>query len=171
MGHSFGGVLAQAYAFKYQANLSHLVLASTFHSTRALNEVFRQMKAHMTPELRLASMRWRKPDFTDTASRGTGPVHPTYMAAAWGEGYFPYLYQRRPDPSYDPASSIGHVVDLYREMWGSHGEFIVDGNLTSVEYADRLPTITVPTLITVGNHRPGRAVGSGECTRPSRDPR
>jgi proline iminopeptidase len=37
-------------------------------------------------------------------------------------------------------------------MWGSHGEFIIDGNLASVEYANRLPSITVPTLITVGDH-------------------
>jgi len=42
--------------------------------------------------------------------------------------------------------------DLYREMWGSHGEFVVDGNLVSVEYADRLGTIKVPTLITVGDN-------------------
>ena len=42
--------------------------------------------------------------------------------------------------------------DLYREMWGSHGEFVVDGNLVSVEYTDRLATIHVPTLITVGDH-------------------
>jgi len=37
-------------------------------------------------------------------------------------------------------------------MWGSHGEFIIDGNLSSVEYADRLPSIHVPTLILVGDH-------------------
>lgn len=37
-GHSSGGVLAQAYALQYQANLSHLILASTFHSTRKMNE-------------------------------------------------------------------------------------------------------------------------------------
>jgi proline iminopeptidase len=37
-------------------------------------------------------------------------------------------------------------------MWGSHGEFVVDGNLTCVEYADRLGSIKVPTLITVGDH-------------------
>jgi proline iminopeptidase len=37
-------------------------------------------------------------------------------------------------------------------MWGSHGEFVVDGNLASVEYADRLGSIRVPTLITVGDH-------------------
>ena len=33
LGHSYGGVLAQAYALKYQQNLSHLILGSTFYST------------------------------------------------------------------------------------------------------------------------------------------
>jgi pimeloyl-ACP methyl ester carboxylesterase len=37
-------------------------------------------------------------------------------------------------------------------MWGSHGEFVIDGNLASVEYASRLPSLKVPTLITVGDH-------------------
>src|SRR5260370_15884761 len=30
LGHSYGGVLAQAYAFKYQQNLTHLILGGTF---------------------------------------------------------------------------------------------------------------------------------------------
>ncbi len=34
---------------------------------------------------------------------------------------------------------------------GSDGEFVIDGNLVSVEYANRLNTIRVPTLITVGD--------------------
>jgi proline iminopeptidase len=75
-----------------------------------------------------------------------------YMIAAWGEGYFPYLYQRRPDPNYDPVAGGIMAWDVYREMWGSNGEFVIDGNLKSVEYADRLKTITVPTLISVGDH-------------------
>ena len=37
-------------------------------------------------------------------------------------------------------------------MWGSSGEFVIDGNMTSVEYADRLGSIVVPTLIAVGDH-------------------
>jgi pimeloyl-ACP methyl ester carboxylesterase len=37
-------------------------------------------------------------------------------------------------------------------MWGSHGEFVIDGNLVSVEYAGQLGKIRVPTLITVGDH-------------------
>jgi proline-specific peptidase len=37
-------------------------------------------------------------------------------------------------------------------MWGSDGEFIVDGNLKEVEYVDRLAEIKVPTLIIVGEN-------------------
>ena len=153
LGHSFGGVLAQAYAFRYQDHLTHLVLCSTFHSTKALNEVFRRMKAAMSPELR------KRIDALEAAGLfGHGKPYESnrypddYMAAAWGEGYFPYLYQNHPDPNYNPAANGAMSWDLYREMWGSHGEFVIDGNLASVEYADRLPTIRVPTLITVGDH-------------------
>jgi proline-specific peptidase len=74
------------------------------------------------------------------------------MTAAWGNGYFPYLYQKRPDPNYDPIANGVMSWDLYREMWGSHGEFVIDGNLKSVEYGDRLKTIAVPTLIVAGDH-------------------
>ena len=153
LGHSYGGVLAQAYALKYQENLSHLVLCSTFHSTKALNEVFRQMKARMSPDLRA---RIDKAEAAGLFGHGKdyerNRYTNDYMVAAWGEGYFPYLYQNRPDPNYDPVANGIMSWDLYREMWGSHGEFVVDGNLVSVEYADRLATIKVPTLITVGDH-------------------
>jgi proline iminopeptidase len=153
LGHSFGGVLAQAYALKYQANLSHLVLCSTFHSTRALNEVFAQMKAKMPAELRARIDRMEAEGlYGHGKDYEKGRYTSDYMIAAWGEGYFPYLYQNRPDPTYDPVSAGGTAWDLYREMWGSHGEFVIDGNLASVEYADRLGTIHVPTLITVGDH-------------------
>src|SRR5208283_4464076 len=52
LGHSVGGVLAQAYALKYQQNLTHLILASTFSSTVELNKIFVRMKENMSPELR-----------------------------------------------------------------------------------------------------------------------
>lgn len=52
LGHSYGGVLAQAYALKYQQHLSHLVLCSTFHSTRKMNAVFQKQLAAMPAALR-----------------------------------------------------------------------------------------------------------------------
>jgi proline iminopeptidase len=153
LGHSFGGVLAQAYALKYQTNLTHLILCSTFHSTTALNKVFDDMKAKMPPDVRARIDKMEKAGlYGHGKPYEQGRYTSDYMIAAWGDGYFPYLYQNRPDPNFDPAGMGAMSWDLYREMWGSHGEFIVDGNLKSVEYADRLSSLHVPTLITVGDH-------------------
>lgn len=153
LGHSYGGVLAQAYALKYQRNLSHLILGSTFCSTKALNEVFVRMKQNMSPELRQRIDGFEAQGlFGHGKDYQKGRYPDAYMIAAWGEGYFPYLYQNHPDSNYDPIQAGNTSWDLYREMWGNHGEFVIDGNLKSVEYTDQLPTIKVPTLIIVGDH-------------------
>ena len=154
LGHSYGGVLAQAYAFKYQQNLTHLILGGTFYSTAEMNKVLAHEKQAMPPD------DFKKLDDLEKAGlfdkgkpweRGRYPDD--YAKLAWGDGYFPFLYQRHPDPNYDPVSgNTSTSWDLYREMWGSHGEFIIDGNLKSVEYADKLPGIKVPTLVICGDH-------------------
>jgi len=153
LGHSYGGALAQAYALKYQRNLSHLILASTWSSTVAMNQVFVRMKENMTPELR---ERIDKLEAQGLFGHGhdyeKNRYTNDYMIAAWGEGYFPYVYRNRPDPNYDPIAASNMSWDLYREMWGEHGEFVIDGNLKSVEYTGRLSAIKVPTLIVVGEH-------------------
>lgn len=153
LGHSYGGVLAQAYALKYQEHLSHLILCSTFPSTSQMNEVFKKMRAKMSPELgnRIDKME-KEGLFGHGKPYEQNRYANEYMIAAWGEGYFPYLYQRRPDPNYDPAAGGNMSWTLYREMWGSDGEFVIDGNLKSVEYIDKLPMIKVSTLITCGDH-------------------
>ena len=153
LGHSYGGALAQAYALKYQRNLSHLILASTWSSSAALNEVFVRMKQNMAPELRERIDRLEAQGlFGHGKDYEKNRYTNEYMIAAWGEGYFPYVYHNRPDPNYDPTALGGEAWDLYREMWGEHGEFIIDGNLKSVEYTERLAGIKVPTLMVVGEH-------------------
>ncbi len=153
LGHSYGGVLAQAYALKYQKNLTHLILCSTFPSTSQMNEVFVKMKEKMSPELRDRIDKMEKEGlFGHGKDYEKSRYTNDYMNASWGEGYFPYLYQNHPDPNYDPIANGIMSWDLYKEMWGADGEFIIDGNLKSVEYVDKLHTIRVPTLITVGDH-------------------
>lgn len=153
LGHSYGGVLAQAYALKYQQNLNHLILCSTFYSTRELNEVFVRMKEKMPAKLRDQINKMEKEGLYGHGMDYEKRRYTNdYTIAAWGEGYFPYLYQNRPDPNFDPTDTGDMSWDLYREMWGSHGEYVIDGNLKSVEYGDRLSTIHVPTLITAGDH-------------------
>jgi proline iminopeptidase len=153
LGHSYGGVLAQAYAIKYQNNLTNLILCSTFPSTSQMNQVFVKMKEKMPAELRARIGREEKEGlFGHGKDYEKNRYTNDYMIAAWGEGYFPYLYQNHPDPNYDPVDNGKMSWDLYREMWGSHGEFIIDGNLKSVEYVDQLHTIHVSTLILAGDH-------------------
>ena len=153
LGHSCGGVLALAYALKYQENLSHLILCSTFHSTKKMNEVLKNIKDKMAPELRQRIDNMEKEGlYGHGLDYEKNRYTSGYMTAAWGEGYFPYLYQNHPDPNYDPVANGNMAWDVYREMWGSNGEYIIDGNLTSVEYGDRLSTIKVPALITAGDN-------------------
>ena len=153
LGHSYGGALAQAYALKYHKNLSHLILASTWSSSTDMNEIFVRMKQNMTPELRGRIDKLEADGLFGHGKDYQKNRYPDdYMVAAWGEGYFPYVYQNRPDPNYDPIAQGIMAWDLYRQMWGEHGEFIIDGNLKSVEYTDRLASIKIPTLILVGDH-------------------
>jgi proline iminopeptidase len=154
LGHSCGGVLAEAYALKYQQHLNHLILNSTFASTREMNAVLAREKAQMPPE-KLA--RLNELEQAGLFGKGAAWEHGRYPAEyetlAWGDGYFKFLYGARPDANYDPAMGNAPTNwELYREMWGSDGEFIIDGNLKSVEYVERLHTIHVPTLILVGDH-------------------
>ena len=154
LGHSYGGVVVQAYAFKYQANLSHLILASTFSSTRELNEALGRMKQAMPADRRARLEALEKAGlFGKGEIWEHGRYTDEYAKLAWGVGYFPALYGARPEPNYDPVDgNTKNSWELYREMWGSHGEFVVDGNLKEVEWVDRLPEIKVPTLILVGDH-------------------
>lgn len=153
LGHSCGGVLAQAYALKYQEYLTSLILCSTFHSTKKMNEVFWKMKEKMSPELRERIEKMEKEGlFGHGKDYEKNRYTDEYMISAWGEGYFPYLYQNNPDANYSPTANGVMSWDLYRAMWGSRGEFVIDGNLTSVEYTNRLSSIKVRTLITVGDY-------------------
>lgn len=153
LGHSFGGVLAQAYAFKYPQNLSTLILCSTFHTTKAINKALADMKAAMAPELRARIEKMEKEGLYGKGEPWQWGRYPdAYMKAAWAEGYFPYLYQNRPDPTYDPAAGPMMGWDVYREMWGSTGEYVVDGNLAGIDYTEPLKKLRVPTLVTVGDH-------------------
>jgi len=153
LGHSFGGALAQAYALKYQENLSHLILASTWSSTKKMNDVLAKIKAKMDPDARKRVDAAEKKGLFGQGKPYERNRYPNdYMIAAWGEGYFPFLYQKRPDPNYDPIANGIMSWDLYRQMWGSDGEFVISGNLKSVEYTDRLADVKVPTLLIVGDH-------------------
>jgi proline iminopeptidase len=153
LGHSFGGVIAQAYALKYQKNLSHLILANTFDSTHELNQVWARLKMKIDPQhLQRIEELEKEGLFNKGKPWEHGRYTAEYAELAWGWAYYPYMYENHPNPNYNPLGNLGIAWDVYREMSGSNGEFIIDGNMTSVEYAEKLRTVRVPTLIVAGEH-------------------
>jgi pimeloyl-ACP methyl ester carboxylesterase len=49
LGHSYNGALASSRTLKYQPRVKHLILAATWSSSKAMNEVFAGMENNMTP--------------------------------------------------------------------------------------------------------------------------
>jgi len=76
LGHSYGGALAQAYALKYQQNLSHLILGSTFASTKELNAALAKMKSEMSPKIASAWTHSKPPVYTTKANSGNTDAIP-----------------------------------------------------------------------------------------------
>jgi len=120
LGHSFGGPLVEAYAFKYQANLSQLILASTFASTRELNAAPAKMKATMDPKDRERVDAFEAAGLFGKGGPWERERHPDdYAKLAWGVAYFPYLYQNHPDPGGARAEGRGHRLAGYADR--GHG--------------------------------------------------
>jgi proline iminopeptidase len=153
LGHSFGGLLAQTYALKYQRNLSHLILVDSFSSVSAVNRSLARVKASLPPEQRARIEKYEGDGLFDQGKDYQKHRYPDGYLALSSEALFPYIYHNHPDANFDPQLH-GNENDWYvsREMWGEHGEFVIDGNLKSAEYTDQLSTIKVPTLILVGDH-------------------
>ena len=72
LGHSFGGVLAQAYAFKYPQNLSTLILCSTFHTTKPSTRRSPTSRPRWRRSCARGSRRWRRTGSTGRDSPGSG---------------------------------------------------------------------------------------------------
>lgn len=73
----------------------------------------------MPPETREKILALEKPGLYGKGKDYEKNRYPEdYMKTAWGEGYFPYLYQNHPDPKYDPLEDGKISWDLYREMRG-----------------------------------------------------
>jgi proline-specific peptidase len=146
LGHSWGGMLAQAYALEHPRRVSGLILADTFSSTEEINSV-------------LAAMRAAVPEST----RAIFEKHESLGLYGKGDRY-PDEYQEAIDLAYKPTMMEGPppeclrnmfgklASDVYRAMWGDESEFRVTGSLASFDARPRLAAIEAPVLVIVGAH-------------------
>jgi proline iminopeptidase len=145
MGHSFGGILAQAYAIKYPSTVRRLILASTGSSASRINADFKLIKDSLAPALgaQIDALELKGIIGAD------GAQLPEYRKLA-DEAEASYEYVGRP-PQWDGHDdAIGW--DVLNEIWGSRSDFHIDGNLAGFDFVPALRKLQMPTLIILGDH-------------------
>ncbi len=144
LGHSFGGILAQAYAIKYPRALTHLVLAGTASSAELINKDFRAIKRALPAKTRarIAALE-RRGIYTRAGAYRTSYARLCRKALA------KYNYVQPQSEMPDEASTVSWEV--LREMWVRKSDFRIDGNLRDFDFTDGLGTLRLPTLIMNGD--------------------
>ncbi|EJK81584.1 proline iminopeptidase-family hydrolase [Rhizobium sp. AP16] len=141
LGHSWGGWLAIDYALTYPENLQTLILEDTVADMPHLISELERLRAALGPET-VAMMQKHE-------AQGTYD-HPEYMAAVTILNYRHVC--RLPEwPAPVRRSLDDWNMGPYATMQGPN-EFLYIGNLKDWNRIPDLPRMTVPTLITVGEH-------------------
>jgi proline-specific peptidase len=145
LGHSFGGILAQAYAIKYGGALTHLILASTAGSARLINADFKRIYNALPAKMRASIAAHEKRGIYGA----NGAYHPAY-AKVCEAALLPFNFVRARERAKDRDEPIAWPV--LREMWVRKSDFRIDGNLRGFDFSDALQGLRVPTLIMAGDH-------------------
>ncbi|WEX74341.1 proline iminopeptidase-family hydrolase [Sinorhizobium numidicum] len=141
LGHSWGGWLAIDYALTYPENLKTLILEDTVADMPHLISELERLRAALGPES-VAMMQKHE-------ARGTYD-HPEYLAAVTILNYRHVC--RLPEwPAPVRRSLDDWNMGPYQTMQGSN-EFLYIGNLKDWNRISDLPGLSMPVLITTGEH-------------------
>ena len=143
LGHSWGGILAAEYAFKYQQHLKGLIISNMMMSCPeygkyAQDVLAKQMKPEVLAEIR--KMEAQK-DF----------ANPRYMGLLEPNFYAQHLCRIVPNPE-PVVRSLGKMnQSLYVTMQGP-SEFGVAGKLLTWDRVKDLPKLAIPVLSIGGKY-------------------
>ncbi len=141
IGQSWGGMLAMAYALKYQSNLKSMV---TNGSPADVPLCFQEMTKRRS-ELPLEVQK-----VLDKYESNGDYENPEYMKAT--EVYYRNFLCRSPEWPQELLFAIHHMGKLvYETMWGPN-EFVCVGALRYWDITRELGDIDVPTLVTCGRY-------------------
>jgi len=142
-GQSYGAMVAQAYALKYPDSVSHLILASPFHSAemwqRGNNDTWNLELQNHIPETwaRLQEMR----------RAGHLSCEKEYMQA---QDEIPMTQSYYFDPSNAGKTDLDINLEVYCQLAGPDADVTLGGDLSSLDFRLKLEDIKAPTLILAG---------------------
>ena len=145
LGHSYGGVVAQGYAIKYPENVSHLILANSFHSYLMWQENCdnsnHEIKTNY-PEVWEELMKVRV-----QGAVSSDPIH----QEIYGRVPYGFLYAYNPE-NFKPSGRKPYPnplnAKLYYQMVGRDGDFLVTSDIGTFDYRKQLKDLKMPYLFT-----------------------
>jgi proline iminopeptidase len=141
LGHSHGGVVAQAYAAKYPDHVSRLVLASTL--TRFGPEQDRAMRAGMEKRL---DQPWAQDAFAALEAEQAGKFESDQELSELVLREYPLYF------AHYGASEAGYVDTLRTEIINADALKLFNQEIfTTFDLRNLLPKITAPTLVITGD--------------------
>jgi proline iminopeptidase len=144
LGHSFGGILAQAYAVQHPKRILGLVLAGTGSNARCVDADFRLIRKRLPGRLRARLARHEKAGIF----QADGCYKKDYTAAA-AQAIAPYMFARTPPARFGRPVALG--MGVLREMWVRRSDFRIDGNLKGFDFTHSLARVTAPSLVVIGD--------------------
>jgi proline iminopeptidase len=143
LGHSFGGMVAQAYALKYPQSVKRLILADTFHSGKmwqANNDSVNYEIRNQYPELWEDLQRVRKKGFRSSSAEQLD----IYRKIPPGLFYFHDASKAKLVPE-DPGND-----QLYYTIAGDDADFSIGGDIAGLDFRPNLRKLKMPILVLAG---------------------
>ena len=142
LGHSYGGMLALAYALKYQDNLVGLIVSNGLSSVPLTVQEMRRLIEELPEKYRNAIKRYEQvQDYQN----------PEYLEAVQ---YFYRQHVIRLDELPEPVKVSFEYAQKRRTYAIMNGpnEFTITGTIKDFDITDQLHKIRVPTLIITGKY-------------------
>jgi proline iminopeptidase len=143
LGHSYGGMVAQAYALKHPESVERLILIDTFYSGamwQANNDNANREIRNQYPEVweKLQKLRAR-------GVRSSAPEHQElYYGVPLGLFYFHDASKAALLPK-DPSST-----DVYYAICGPDADFEIGGDIAGLDFRPELGRLKMPVLVLNG---------------------
>ncbi len=145
-GHSYGSMVAQAYALKHPAAVRRLILADAFHSAEMWqvgnNDTWNRQLQDQFPDVwaQLEALHERGAVSCDSAYQHIQGEIPVTLS---------YFY----NPSNDATGVMGAMdlnTTVYCQLAGPDADVVLGGDLARLDFRPRLHELTMPVLVLAG---------------------